>query len=332
MGKGFSKFKRKLLVGAIIRALLLGASVGVVIVAVLWLKDKLTATDPTFTTYALWAGIAADVAMAVTFLLLLPTKKRVARRIDRHLAWGEKVQTMIEFENDPSDMAALQRADTDRILTAAPRRRVKGVCTWLFATLPVVACLALGGTILIPAQEPPAPPPVIDSNFSMTPWQEQALKDLIEKVKTSDMEETPKEETVKQLESLLIKLRSIKKEPAMKEAVISCIEGIHKAVSEHNSYDTVASALFQSPSDPVQDLGGAVNSLQALLLGEWMNTFEATLAADPSTASTVGPGIKQALTTSRVDPSNELYASLDAFATGLNALTAETPAEETESK
>ena len=331
MGKGFSKFKRKLLVGAIIRALLLGASVGVVIVAALWLKDKLTATDPAFLTYAMWAGIAAAVAMAVTFLLLLPTKKRVARRIDRHLALGEKVQTMIEFANDPSDMAALQRADTDRILTAAPRRRVKGVCTWLFATLPVVACLTLCGTILIPAQEPPAPPPVIDSNFSMTPWQEQALKDLIEKVKTSDMEETPKEETVKQLESLLIKLRSIKKEPAMKEAVISCIEGIHKAVSEHNSYDTVASALFQSPSDPVQDLGGAVNSLQALLLGEWMNTFEATLAADPSTASTVGPGIKQALTTSRVDPSNELYASLDAFATGLNALTAETPAEEVQS-
>ena len=117
----------------------------------------------------------------------------------------------------------------------------------------------------------------------------------------------------------------------MKEAVISCIEGIHKAVSEHNSYDTVASALFQSPSDPVQDLGGAVNSLQALLLGEWMNTFEATLAADPSTASTVGPGIKQALTTSRVDPSNELYASLDAFATGLNDLTAEPPAEEVQS-
>ncbi|MBR5124574.1 MAG: hypothetical protein IKU90_05525, partial [Clostridia bacterium] len=191
---------------------------GVVIVAALWLKDKLTATDPAFLTYAMWAGIAAAVAMAVTFLLLLPTKKRVARRIDRHLALGEKVQTMIEFANDPSDMAALQRADTDRILTAAPRRRVKGVCTWLFATLPVVACLTLCGTILIPAQEPPAPPPVIDSNFSMTPWQEQALKDLIEKVKTSDMEETPKEETVKQLESLLIKLRSIKKEPAMKEA------------------------------------------------------------------------------------------------------------------
>ncbi len=328
MGKGFSKFKRKLRAGAWVRALLLGLSLGTVTLAVLWLKDKLTAAEPAFMTYGLYAGIAAAAAFLVALLILLPTKKRVAKRIDRHLSLGEKVQTMIAFLNDPSEMAALQRADTERILTETPKRRVKGVCTWLFVLMPVVACLALGGTVLIPAKEPPEPPPVIDSNFSMTPWQEQALKDLIERVKTSDMEESPKEGTVKHLESLLIKLRSIKKEPAMKEAVISCIEGIHKVVSEYNTYDILATALFASPSDAVQDLGGAVNSLQALLLGEWMNTLGETLAADPAAASTLSAGITQALALSRVESSDELYNALNAFAVKLGTVTSGTPAED----
>lgn len=328
MGKGFSKFKRKLRIGAWVRALLLGLSLGTVTLAVLWLKDKLTAAEPDFVAYCLIAGAVTAAAFLAALPVLLPTKKQIAKRIDRHLALGEKVQTMIAFSNDPGEMAALQRADTDRILTETPKRRVKGVCTWLFVLLPAVACLALGGTLLIPAKEPPAPPPVVDSNFSMTPWQEQALKDLIEKVKASDMEEIPKEGTVKQLESLLIKLRSIKKEPAMKEAVISCIEGIHKTVSDHNTYDTLAFALFASPSDAVQDLGGAVNSLKALLLGEWMNTVGETLAADPSAAATLSTGISQALTLSHVEPSNELYAALNTLAESLAVVTPDTSAED----
>ena len=223
MGKGFSKFKRKLRVGALVRAFVLGLSLGTVTASALWLKDKMTATEPDFLTYGFYAGVAAAVAFLVASILLLPTQKRVAKRIDRHLSLGEKVQTMVVFSKDPSEMAALQRADTERILSETPKRRVKGACTWLFVLLPVIACMALGGTVLVPAKEPPAPLPVIESNFYMTPWQEQALKDLIEKVKTSDMEEMPKEGTVKQLQSLLIKLRSIRKEPAMREAVISSV-------------------------------------------------------------------------------------------------------------
>jgi hypothetical protein len=288
----------------------------------------MTATEPDFLTYGFYAGVVAAVAFLVASILLLPTQKRVAKRIDRHLSLGEKVQTMVAFSKDPSEMAALQRADTERILSETPKRRVKGACTWLFVLLPVIACMALGGTVLVPAKEPPAPLPVIESNFYMTPWQEQALKDLIEKVKTSDMEEMPKEGTVKQLQSLLIKLRSIRKEPAMREAVISAIEGIHRAVSEHNTYDTLAEALFQSPSDAVQDLGGAINSLQALLVGEWINSAGSTLTSDPAAAATLSGGITHALSLSRVELSNELYAALDTFAENLSAVTAATSAEE----
>lgn len=328
MGKGFHKFKRKLRIGAVIRGAVFGLSLGTVCFVLLWLMDKLSAAEPRFSQYAILAAAVACVGCIVMMLILAPTKKRIARRIDRQLALGEKVQTMLAFRNDKSPMAALQREDTDRILSNTPCRRVKGTATWLFVLLPCVAVLCVAGTVLVPAKEPPTPPPVVDNNFTITPWQTQALKDLIEKVRTSDMEEEPKEGVIKQLESLLIKLGSIKKEPAMKEAVVSCIEGIHKAVSEHNTYDLIASAMFASPSDEVQELGSAINSLKALLVGEWMNASrDAVLAGDLSYA-TLATGITQALTLSRVDAENEVHIALLEFTVQLAALQEKTSEEE----
>ena len=328
MGKGFSKFKRKLRLGAVIRALIFGLSVGTVTVAVLWLLDKLSATESDFMTYLPPAAIAAAIGLLVMLLILMPTKKRVARRVDRHLKLGEKTQTMLAFRKDPSPMAELQRDDTDRILRETPRRKVKGVATWLFVLIPCMACLCMVGTVLVPAKEPPAPPPVIENNFAITPWQTQALKDLIEKVKASDMEPEPKEGVVKQLESLLIKLSSIKKEPAMKEAVISCIEGIHAVVSNHNTYDILADTMLDSPSDGVQDLGSAIDSLQALLIGEWMNNTKTAVLDRTVSPSTLAAGITQALTLSGVDTENEVHIALLAFTVGLTALPEDTAEEE----
>ena len=181
MGKGFSKFKRKLRVGAVIRAAVFGLSLGLLAVSGLWLTAKLTAAEPDFFRYSLYGGAVAAIGLAVMLLILLPTKRRIARRVDKHLSLGEKTQTMLAFRKDNSPMVALQREDTDRILRETPKKRVKGVCTWLFVLIPVVAALTLTATALVPAKEPPAPPPVVENNFTITPWQTQALKDLIEK-------------------------------------------------------------------------------------------------------------------------------------------------------
>lgn len=321
MGKGFKKFKRKLRIGALIRAVIFGLSLGGITTAVQLLAAKLTASETDFAAYNLYAAIVASAGTLLMLLILLPTNKRIAKRVDNQLALGEKTQTMLQFRKDTDDMAVLQRENTDRILSETPKKRVKGVCTWLFALLPLAASLYIVGTILVPAKEPPEPPPVVENNFAITPWQTQALKDLIEKVRTSDMEEEPREGVVKQLESLLVKLGSIKKEPAMKEAVISCIEGIHRVVSEHNTYDLIASAMYKSPNKTVQDLGGAINSLQALLIGQWMNDTQNALMDQSLTPGGLATGITQSLTQSQVDGENEVCIALLAFAVKLAALT-----------
>lgn len=323
MSKGFLKFKRKLWIGAVLRAVSVGVSMGILAFALQWLIAKMTAATPEFFLYGFSSALIALGGFTVILLILLPTNKRVARLLDRRLGLGEKVQTMLAFRRDEGDMAALQREDTDRILRETPKKRVKGVCAWLFVTVPVVALLGMVGTVLVPAQEPPAPPPVVDNNFSITPWQEQALQDLIEKVKASDMETEPKEGVVKQLESLLIKLRNTKKESVMKETVISTIESIHTIVSDHNTYDVIASALLRIPSQSVQELGGAIDSLKTVLIGDWFNATAEALTMDGHDAPMIATGITQALTTSKVAADNEVHMVLMAFAVELTSITEE---------
>lgn len=109
----------------------------------------------------------------------------------------------------------------------------------------------------------------------------------------------------------------------MKEAVISCIEGIHTVVSNHNTYDILADTMLGSPSEAVQDLGSAIDSLQALLIGEWMNDTKIAVTDGSVSPATLATGITQALTLSGVDAENEVHIALLSFTAGLTALQAD---------
>ncbi len=334
MGNGFRKFTRKLRVGAVIRALLAGLSAGTFTVATLWLVAKLTAREPDIVGYVFLALAPFLLVTLILCACLIPTNRRVARRVDAHLALGEKVQTMVAYRRDPGEMAALQRADTERILSETPRRRVKGVATWVFVMLPLLAALAMAGTLFVPAKEPPAPPPVVDNTFSLTPWQEQALRDLIDDVKVSDMEEDPKERTVKLLEGLLVELKSIKKESTMKEAVVRCVENIHATVADHNTYDLVAQALRDTEHELTRRLGEALASGKELIVGDRLQDLAAALIADGADLTAVAAPIAlvlpQAVSASGVDASNELCVALRDMAAALSTLTADLPRDDIE--
>ncbi len=326
MGQEFRRFKRKIRVGAILRAVLFGLSLGVMTVAGLWLWAKLTMAEADFVRFAVIAAVPAVVGMGIWLILLWPTDRRLARRLDRSLSLGEKVQTMVAFRDDTGDMAALQRMDTERILSETPKRRVKGTATWLFIGLPILAVLCMVGTVLVPAKEPEAPPPVVDNNFYLSPWQEQALLDLIEEVRTSEMQEEPREGVVKQLESLLIQLKSIKKETSMKEAVVATIVKMDEIVENYNSCDLLAKALGQSLTEEVRTLGAAIGSLKALLIGDRMNLLSEALLADGGRelAVEMGAALAVALESCSVTPTHETYAALSAWAEALSAVTADT--------
>lgn len=334
---GFRRLKRKVVRGAVIRAILFGLSLGVITVAALWFISKMTMKDVDLIRFGLIGGGVALIACGIMMAILIPGRKRLARKLDTSLGLGEKVQTMVAFRDQEGAMLTMQREDTERILRAAPRRKVKGACTWLFALLPLLACLAMAGTILVPAKEPPAPVPPVEKNWMLKQWDEQALKDLIREVQASDMEEEPKMEVVTQLETLLKRLKTIRKEPLMKETVIKTIENIHTIVADHNTYDQVAVVTVNAPAEAIRDLGRSLNTLETVVVADSMQGIRAELMADDSVThaglfvTAIRQSITQATTAQGVPADNQVLVAMEALAAALETnFTAESVPTENE--
>ncbi len=324
MGNGFKKFQRKIRVGSIIRAVLFGISLGVITVASLMLFDKLTAQNADAGRYITVAVIPTAVGIMIMLPILIPTQKRLAKRIDNSLGLGEKIQTMVEFKNETGKIVILQREDADRILQNTPQNKVKGMCTWLFVLLPIVASISMLGAVIVSANEPEGPKVPTEEIFSLSPWQEQALKDLTEEVRNSDMEETPRDSVVKQLEALLVKVKSAKKASTMKQAVIECIVKIHATVEDHNTYDVTAKILSDSSNEDLSLFGESIGSGELLLVVDSFQKIAEQIIETPDSAVELKNDLGKVLTYVSSSGDQTLISVLTKLYNELEAVTAET--------
>ncbi len=325
MDNGFRKFKRKIRTGVIVRSVLTGLSLGILIVAVQWLLAKLTYAAPNFVQYGLLGGGIGVVVCAVMLLLMLPTDKRLARRLDNQLGLDEKVQTMVAFRQDESDMAAMQRQDADEILQAIPGKKARSKHAWLAAILPVLACACMVTAFLVPAKADPIDP-VDTTSWLLDVFKEQKLKDLIEYVNTSAMQDEPKQAVVTELEELLAQLKTVNKKVAMQEAVIASITDIHNATKVCDTYSGILTAMQGTPSETVSTLASNLASLSDLVITPYMEELTAELNQEgkADTAAVIAAGIDQALASSKEDASNALYAALEDFSAKLKTVTENT--------
>ena len=230
MGQGFRKFWRRMLLAAVWRSALSGASLALAVFAVLLLLYKrmiLPVTPAAATGIALGAGLLLGI---VLFAMLFPYKKRLARKLDCELAMREGVQTMLAFRERQDDMMQLQREQTDARLRAIPAKKLKIRHVW---TCVVCLTLALGMSVTafaIPAKLPEPPPAPVDPPFELGEWETIALQNLIQEVRASTMTEAAKEQTVASLEGLLEALRTTKTEGRMKTLVIDTVMAVRGIV------------------------------------------------------------------------------------------------------
>ncbi len=318
MDKGFRKFKRKIRFSATIRALLMGISLGVIAVAALWLVAKLTAADPDFVRYGIIGGGVALVFSVLFLVLMMPTDKRLAKRLDNKLEMHEKVQTMVAFRKDNSDMAVLQRENTQELLMQTPTKKARSKTAWLSLILPVLACACMAVTIVVPAQGS-SEPPVDESGWYLSVYDEQKLKNLIEYVETSGMLEEPKAEIVTELNDLLTDLKAIKKKVIMQETVIESITDIHEIAKVCYTHTDIVSALRGSLSSDVQALGNTVSALADSTLKTDMEALLTKLNGEGkgAFASAFGSDLQTALANSGVTEDNAILQALTGFAADL---------------
>lgn len=238
----FKRLKRKYIIEAIVKSAVIGLGVALLAVGASLLSVKLSANKIAWFFYLLIGVVSFGVAFAVTYLIIRPFDKRVAKRLDNDYDLHEKVQTMIEFDGEDSEMLVLQRKDTEKHLEDLPKK--KFTSNSLKSIWQYIVVAVLGVSIFIAGAVVPSKyVPPYDDNFNLSEWDIIAFQQLIDNVKSSKLEDNVKIPMVENLELLFDELKETTSASTMRRKVRASAEAIDTAVILANTYREILLAM-----------------------------------------------------------------------------------------
>lgn len=345
--KIFLEHKRRFLISAIIKSAVCGISFGLLVVGVVLLSLKLNAISINTWYYVLMGIGGALICGALVFLIFMPTDKYVAKRLDNEYDLDERVQTSLEYRQENAMLVIMQRCDAGEKMRNIPRSKFRLSKVWQYCVIAVLA-LALSFTaFFIPARqalgdEGPGFNDVDETPYSLTPFQETAMNELIKNVRESELEDGLKESTVSELANLLENLRLATNRGKMRNSVNYAVYYVNAHIRSANSNEQISVALRESVSylpDAIDDgivthkpiqlldynnvkyfytnmIGLVTNAVTPYLL-DLFTTLSDSEAGLPAAINELAKSIHSALNSSDVKDSDELYVALDNFATKL---------------
>ena len=242
---GFVRFKKRLLVQRIIRAVLTGMAVAMAVgaVALLLSKRDVVGYEPMISLY-ISIGIFI-VAGFVTFLLARKSDTELAARLDREFNLSARVQTMVEYNGEEGDMLEMQRQDADEKLLAIPLSKFKFKRLWINIVAVALSMAMLGGSLMVENIRGYIPPEEVEA-FSLTELQEASLRELISYVKSSALEEHYKAPMAEEIENLIAELKSVSTKPDMQIVLTKSMAVITNITYESSTETEMLNALWDS--------------------------------------------------------------------------------------
>lgn len=328
--KNFTKIKKKFIGNALLCAIVIGVGVGafaaatpIAVCKLLELMEIATVDLPLLWCILGGAGLGV-LTFAVLLLCLYPFPKKLARRLDKEMGMGEKVQTMLEFSESTDDMAQLQRQDTERRLSETPKKVFRFKPVWQCIVTAALAVSMVGAAIVVPVKadeggggdSSTGPVTTVETPFEVTNFQLTALRQLIEHVQESDMQAAPKATSVHALELLYADISDIEYRKDMVALVSSTMMTVDNAVEAVNSGFELATALEGVEHLQVKKLSRAIGAVEL----ERFTSFYADTAEgfkDFATANETISSFSVALTTglaaAGVPADDALYLAIQAF-------------------
>lgn len=316
MGESFNKIRREILRNTCIRSILYGLSCGIGASAILMLILKLAGVDLNLIYYIIAAVLLSAVAAAVWFFALNKSNTKIAQELDSQMGLSERVQTMLEFDGVVGDMIELQRADANERLAGISHGQFKKKRIWTAILSLVLASAMLTGAMLIPLRSPEGP---YDPDFEMSDFQRRRLAELIEYVKTSDMETSVKSKTVSELEGLLNSLEDAQKESQKNKLVRDVIKNVRSTVDAVCAYDDIGKAMRESGFENMVTLDTALYELSQSLSSQSLEQIKSGFAEyeDTKTLSAALTRFAQELQSCLQDFNGNMGITLYAFMTAI---------------
>ena len=336
MNDDFKKFKRKIILHAVIESVITGLAAGLIVVAAMLLPFTLTGISVNIGVY-IGAGVSIFVIVGgLTFLVQRPTDKRIARRLDSELSMNEKVQTMVAFRSSEDSMAAIQRNDASARLSAAGTKKIKFKRVWQCSVASVVAVGLFAGAVSVA---------VLNTNVAEagSPLHEvdiTGLKNLIGTVERSSLDEEAKQLTLNELYGLLdavydeetatpIDITYSRKVELVTNAIINIDAAIDAVISAEilgtSMYTLSTNQILSEMGIHIRALssGTTYTSLEALsdsLEDEQFAALESAVASQ--TISSYASQIVLSLSATDISAEDALYSGLMQMADGLSSAAA----------
>ena len=241
----FLRFKRRLNLIRLFRALMVGATVGLTFAGAWLILWKLAVIEfaPIF---SLYIGLgSAMIAADLTFLFSGKRDIRFAQELDEKFGLKARVQTMIEYMGKEGELLDVQREDADRALSSVPLKKYKFKGLWIYVTALVLSVAVVSTGFILQDVRSYVPPEEIIP-FELTPLQENGLNNLIKYVEGSGMEEEFRTPLVDELKSLIVKLKAIDTYNEMRATLNLTMTKIRDITYESSTATEMLNALWSS--------------------------------------------------------------------------------------
>lgn len=245
MSANFLKFKKRLQAIRIVRSVMFGLSCGMTLGGATLLLTKLAVIElePIVSLYISLGALL--IAGGLFFLFGGRSDKSLAKELDLKFDLKARVQTMIEFGGEDGEMIAMQRQDTDSVLSEIPTKAYKFKHLWIYVTAVLLSAFVLTSGLLVKDMRDYVPPEKIEP-FELSELQEAGLGELIKYVEDSALEEEFRIPMAEELTSLLAKLRETKTKPDMQAALAETMAVLVDITYESSTATEMLNALWDT--------------------------------------------------------------------------------------
>ncbi len=325
MGKHFTHVRKKTRLAAVTVSAMLGLGVGIITVAAFVLTMRLLGKPISYLYYL--AGVLAMLVSAVaSYFVLMPSDKRLAKRLDEEHKLNEKMRTMIEFKDSDGAFNKLQREDADEKLGKVkytPWRKKQLISALLVL---VISAASLTTAFVIPGKADHVDPEDPLSKFEKD-WILTELADLINTVDKALIEDGLKSKTLVDLRSLVTFVEEHEYLTEMKLEAIKVVININSNLNDVNSAPAIGEKLALC-SDPIlKEFGAELSKLNGPSAQKKLDELKSVLASVPrDDVSFTSDEIGSAITASGVMTANKLAELLTNLASAIRGYSNESVA------
>lgn len=324
MQDGYLKFKKKIMLEVLIKSLSFSIALGLIVFSSPLIYFKLKEIKFNLLYLILISVGVIVLSFIIIYLILKPSEKKIAKRIDKQLDLNEKVQTMYEYKDSEGVIVNIQRENTLSILSNTSIKKLSMKFSVFLIAFLFIACGACVTALALPTEKEdvvitPEPEEPEDPPYDADDWTKKALIDLIKYVEEYEFNESLKTKYLDKLNYLLNNVDNLDTIDKMLEVVTGIIVYNAIELDKTNSNNEIYTILSKSDHLSIKLLAGQINLLNVEKVNNALDNIIITINGSLDALYELDPGFGELLRKSNLDKNDKLISLIFKLSEDLRA-------------